>query len=171
MLTHRPNWYLVYCRSRKEQWVCQQLVGEVQETFSPLLRTRCVRGNRTTILQPLFPGYIFAAFDLAVSYFDVMHTPGVRGLVSAGPEPLIVAPETIAELKLRCPGGLVEIQPPTLQNGQRVEIVRGPMQGLSGIFDRYLSANQRVIVMLEVIGKRALRATLPASQVALSLAD
>jgi transcriptional antiterminator RfaH len=161
------NWYLISCKSRKEQWVCQQLAGRIQEAFSPLLRTRpAVGAGATTTLQPLFPGYIFAAFDLVVSYFAVMHTPGVRGLVSAGTEPLAVTPETIAELKLRCPGGIVEIQRPILQQGQRVEIVRGPMQGLSGIFDRYLSANQRVIILLETIGRGALRTTLPASGVA-----
>ena len=125
-----------------------------------------VGGGFRTTLQPLFPGYIFASFDLTASYFEVMHTPGVRGLVSAGNEPLAVKPEIIAELERRCPGGIVEMQRPILRQGQRVEIVEGPMSGLSGIFDRYVSANQRVMIMLETIGGGALRTNLPASGVA-----
>jgi len=163
----RVNWYLISSKAGKERWVCQQLAGRIEQSFSPLLRTQTAVGASVrTILQPLFPGYIFAAFDLAVSYFTVMHIPGVRGLVSAGTEPIAVNPETIEGLKLRCPDGIVDIHPTILQPGQRVEIVRGPMQGLNGIFDRYLSANQRVIILLETIGGSALRATLPASGVA-----
>jgi transcription antitermination factor NusG len=167
MFSQDPAWYLIHCKSGKEQWVCQQLAGKVQETFCPLLKTQLIRWSRIVpSIQRLFPGYVFAAFDLDDAYFALSHTPGVRGLVSAGSEPLVVAQETIAEIKLRCPGGVVEIKPPTLQTGQRIQVLRGPMQGLSGVFDRYLSANQRVIVMLEVIGNRAQRTTLPASQVA-----
>jgi len=80
--------------------------------------------------------------------------------VSAGIEPLVVPPGVIAELRRRCPGGIADTHQPRLEQGQPVEIVSGPLRGLSGIFDQYRSAGQRVIIMLDLIRSGLVRVAL-----------
>ena len=155
------NWYLIKTNPRKEQWVCEQLSGIVPEVFNPLHRPATKsRGRKVPVLQPLFPTYIFITCDLALHSFEISHTPGVRGFVSAGVEPLVVPPAVIAELRRRCPGGIAETHRPRLKHGQPVEIVSGPLRGLSGIFDQYRSAGQRVIIMLDLIRSGVVRVAL-----------
>jgi len=166
MFTSRLNWYLIKTSPRKEQWVCEQLSGLGVELFSPLHQTEQKhRRRKVSALQPLFPTYVFAECDLTDHLFAVTHTPGVRGFVSAGREPLIVPQAVIAELQRRCPGGVAEIKQPHLKRGQPVEIVSGPLRGLSGVFDHYRSAGQRVIIMLDLIRSGAVRVALRASEI------
>jgi transcriptional antiterminator RfaH len=146
------HWYLLKTNPRKEKWVCEQISRFAFEVFSPIHRTGQKRGDRKVpTLQPLFPTYVFAECELDRQFFEITHTPGVRGFISAGTEPLIVSEQVIAELKRRCPGGVAEIGQQWQEPSRTVEIVSGPVRGLSGIFDQYRSAGQRVIMMLELI--------------------
>lgn len=160
------HWYLLKTNPRKEHWVCQQLAIFASELFSPVHLAGQKRINRKApALQPLFPTYVFVKCDLESQFFEITHTPGVRGFISAGLDPIIVPGQVIDELKRRCPGGVAEIKQPQLKPGQTVEIVSGPLRGLSGIFDQYRSAGQRVIIMLDMIGLGGVRVDLSAKEV------
>ncbi len=152
------SWYLVRTKPHKERWVCDQLAGCAAEVFLPLLRTR---GRLKVALSPLFPCYLFARFDLHRDYFTVKYTSGVRGLVSAGREPLAVPAPIIEELRQRCSDGAVELPRKAFGRGERVRVVSGLFRGFEAIFERYLSSSERVAVLLEAIQAEGIRVVLP----------
>lgn len=156
------NWYLVRTKPHKERWVRDRLSNVTHEAFLPMLRakTRCF-GRLVTTLKPLFPSYVFARFDLTVSYFDVMYAAGVHSLVKIGGEPLPVPRLIIEEIQRRGEDGIIEIAPPQFNHGQKISVVEGPFRGFDAIFDHYLSGNERVAILLDAIGATPVRVVLP----------
>jgi transcriptional antiterminator RfaH len=162
----KPNWFLVRTKPGKERWVCDQLSEILSEVFLPMLKTRVPRwGKLAWSVVPLFPCYLFARFDLTLSYFDVKYMQGVHGLVSAGKEPIIVPQAIIDEIKGRGENGVVEIKERPFDNGERVRVVQGPFRGFDAIFERYLSGPERVAILLSAIESNGLRVVLAASAV------
>lgn len=161
------EWYLVRTKPGKERWVRDQLAAILPEVFLPMLRARMPRWGKLAVsVAPLFPGYLFARFDLTSHYFNVKYLPGVGGLVSAGMDPLVV-PETIVhEIRLRGVNDVVEIQEKPFDSGERVRVVEGPFRGFEAIFDRYLSGAERVAILLNTIQTTGLRVVLSAAAVA-----
>jgi len=126
------------------------------DTFTPLLkRIRPVRGHRQEVTQPLFPGYLFARFDTDTRYRAVNYAAGVRRVVAWGSTPVIVEEDLIDSIRSRLQNGCVVVQPASLVPGQTVRILEGPLQGLSAVFERELSDNQRVIVLLQALSYKA----------------
>lgn len=160
-------WYLIRTKTGKERWVKDQLQTTVPEVFLPLLRGKVPRWGRMAMsVGPLFPCYVFARFDLQRSYFEVKYMPGVRGIVSAGSDPLAVPTTIVTEIRRRGVDDVVEIPEKPLGNGDRVLVVEGPFRGFEAIFERYLSGAERVAILLSAIEAGGLRVLLPASAVA-----
>jgi transcriptional antiterminator RfaH len=160
------DWYLVRTKPFKEQQVHDRLAAILPEVFLPMLEARMPRWGRLTwSIMPLFPGYLFGRFDVQQRYFDIKYMPGVQGIVSAGSEHLTVPIAIIDELRRRCTNGVVKIEEEVYRNGQHLCVVEGPFRGSEAIFERYLSAGERVAILLSAIGGNGLRAVLPASAV------
>jgi len=108
---------------------------------------------------------VFARFDLQLSYFDVKYMLGVRGLVSAGIEPLAVPAAMVEGIRSRARDGVIEIPQRPIAKGDRVMVVEGPFRGLEAIFERYLSGAERVAILLSAVGANGVRMVLPASSI------
>jgi transcriptional antiterminator RfaH len=162
-----PQWYLIRTKPGKERWVRDRLAGSVPEVFLPFLKTRMLRWGRLGwSVVPLFPCYLFARCDLRRSYFDIKYGAGVVGIVSAGKEPLTVAPEIISRIRERAIDGVVEIAAPRFAAGERVQVTAGPFSGFDAVFERYLSGEERVAILLGATGAGALRMVLPSGAIA-----
>ncbi len=160
------RWYLVHTKPQKERWVADQLTGRLSEVYLPMLRARTPRwGRMAWSVGPLFPCYVFARFDLRLSYFEVKYMQGVRGLVSAGVEPLAVPAAIVEEIRSRALDGVIEIPQKPIAKGERVMVVEGPFRGLEAIFERYLSGAERVAILLSAVGASGVRMVLPASSI------
>ena len=160
------EWYLVRTKNGKEGWVRDQLATSLTEVFLPRLHARTVRwGRKVWAVVPLFPGYIFARFDLRTHYFDVKYTTGVKGLVSAGTDPLSMPEYVIDEIKRRGVNGIVKIEEKGFSRGERVRVVDGPFRSFEAIFERYLSGAERVAILLNAVEKQSLRVVLASSAV------
>jgi transcriptional antiterminator RfaH len=158
--TALPQWYLIKTKFAKERWVCDQLRRELTEVFLPLLKGPHSRLTSHKVVA-LFPCYLFARMDLKLSYFKVKYTAGVRGLVSAGMDPLAVPEEIVAAIRQRGTNGIVEIKPKTFLPGERIRVAKGPFRDLEAIFDRYLSGLERVSVLVKTVETRGIRMVLP----------
>jgi len=81
---------------------------------------------------PLFPNYIFCQFDINQRQ-HVLLTPGVSSVVGAGRIPLPVDRTEVTSLRQLLKSGLNARPSPYLAKGQRVQVTRGLLKGLTGI--------------------------------------
>jgi transcriptional antiterminator RfaH len=161
------EWYLVRTKPGKERWVSGQLSAILPEVFLPMLEARTPRwGKLAWSVAPLFPCYVFAQFDLQTRYFDVKYMLGVQGIVSAGCDPLVVPIAVVEEIRRRSVNGVVRIEPPKFNSGDRVRVVEGAFRGFEAIFERYLSGAERVAILLSAVEANGLRVVLPSSALA-----
>src|SRR5216684_1041833 len=161
------HWYLIRTKTGKERWVRDQLANVIPEVFLPLLKARARRwGKLADVIGPLFPGYLFARFDLQQNYFDVKYMSGVHGLVSAGTDPLAVPRSIIAEIRKWGVNDIVEIVEKPFDTGEKVVVVDGPFRGFEAIFQHYISGAERVAILLSAVEASGLRVVLSASAVA-----
>ena len=159
-------WYLIRTKKGKERAVRDQLAASLPEVFLPMLRARMPRwGRMADAVTPLFPCYVFARFDVRRHYFEVKYMPGVKGVVSAGADPLAVPPAIVAGLRSRGVDDVIELPERPLGSGERVVVVEGPFRGFEAIFERYLSGAERVAILLSAIEASGLRVVLSASSV------
>lgn len=150
------HWYVVNTKPHRENLVGQSLQRLGVETFCPQLKqNKPIRGRRQTVKSPLFPGYLFARFNLETQYRAVNYAQGVRKLVSFGPAPVAVDEEIIESIKSRLQDDCVTVQPPSFKPGQAVQIQDGPLQGLEGIFELEMNDHQRVVLLLRMLSYQA----------------
>ena len=148
------NWYAVHAKPRQEAVALLSLQREKVETFFPQLRRkRTIRRVRKWVTGPLFPGYFFARFDASREGRLVRYANGVINVVSFGGNPAVVESAIIAAIKDHAPTNVVTIQPAQLSPGDVVEIQTGPFRGLQGVFEREMSGQERVVILLEVLAK------------------
>jgi transcriptional antiterminator RfaH len=164
--SNTPRWYLLRIKRNKEVLVRKVLSGRVPGTFLPLLRTtRNNWGRLEETVEPLFPGYMFALLVLSTQYHSIQWTPGITGVVCSGDEPAEIEPRIIDEIKKRAIDDIVTLWPKELKFGERVDIVDGPLRGLVAVFERYMSGQERVALLVELVNGARLRVPLPSTLV------
>ena len=130
------------------------LQRENVETYFPQLRQkRTIRRVRKWVTGPLFPGYFFARFDATRDGRLVRYANGVINVVSFGGKPAVVELAIITAIKEHAPTDVVTIQASPLRPGDVVEVQTGPFRGFQGIFEREMSDQERVVILLEVLAK------------------
>jgi transcriptional antiterminator RfaH len=148
-------WYAVKCKSRQERTVSTNLDRAGIAIFFPQIQeSRRIRQKLVLGLEPLFPGYLFARFDVRSEYRVVKYARGVHGIVSFGMSPAVVEDELIQAIRERLDGqSPSSIQP--FSTGQVVKIQNGPLHGMEAIFERPIPPYQRAVLLLRAISFRA----------------
>ena len=154
---HRPpnmNWYCIHTRALRESQVAGYLRERLNlETYLPLVRRqKTVRRVLRTVVNPLFPRYLFCRLDLTVQYRAVRYAPEVIDLVSFGAQPAVVGDVMMEQLQ-GWAGDLVDLNANAQQfrAGDRVEITDGPLQGLAAVILNERSDERRVAVLLTAL--------------------
>jgi len=155
-----PEWYCVRTQTKREHIAAEHLRElEEIEVFCPRLRYRkATRRGKIWWMEPLFPGYLLARFNIAEMERAVTFCQGVRGLVRFGSEIPPVPAEFIESLKKemreRSEGteDLITLHP-SMEIGDEVEIAHGPLRGMQGIITAIAPASERVKVLLEFLGQ------------------
>jgi transcription elongation factor/antiterminator RfaH len=159
------KWYLLRTKAGEERRARDQVGLLAAEVLLPMVKVRVRRwGRMAESVAALFPGYLFAQFDLAREYNRVRYTRGVRQIVCFGEHAALVPEWIVDGLKQRCAKGPLELPARRLVAGERVMVIEGPLRQFEGIFERHLSGPERVAILLSVMGAGA-RAVLPASMV------
>lgn len=146
------RWYALYTKPKKEHQVDALLREQGIETYLPTVRRKVRRRDRPDRVV-YFPCYLFALLDFTVvPHSSIAWMPGVRRIVSFGDQPAIVADEIVKLIRRRL-DDYEEIGYRRLRQGDRVRITSGPLRDLEAVFDRPLSAADRVRILLDVVGR------------------
>ncbi len=156
-------WYAAYTSSRHEKKVAEHLRQRDVECFLPLYETvhRWANG-RHKVQLPLFPGYVFVHINLE-NKVRVLQVPGLVEFVTFQDGPAILPDADIEALQTSLTAGLCTQPHPYLAVGSRVEICRGPLQGMRGVLLRQPGVF-RVVLSIEMI-MRAIVVEVEASDV------
>lgn len=146
-------WYVVQTKPRNEGRAQYHLEREGIETLNPLMeKCRPNRGRSQRTLQPLFPNYIFARFVLEKDYPKVRWARGVNRVVGKGRGPTPISDDVVREIRNRVDEDSVVRRPYDLKPYDPVKIKGGPLRDLIGVFDRWISKEGRIRVLLSLIG-------------------
>ena len=153
-----PHWYAIHTHPRQENRAESNLKAWNVEVFLP--RIMDCRFNQFTyepsyFIKHLFPGYLFARFALNNLLYKVRFTRGVHSVVCVGIDPAPVDDRVIEAIFAQIDdAGFVKIGA-NLEPGARVLIKAGPFKGLTGIFEREMSANDRIKILLDCLSFQA----------------
>ncbi len=161
-------WYAVSAKTHQENKAELHITQCGVECFLPLLKVhKIIRRTRKTVIEPLFPGYLFARFDLHKHYRAVSYATGVRNIVEFGSGPVEVDETMIDAIKERLNDGYVTMMSEDPMRGQVVRIMGGPLAGLEAVFVRKMRERKRALLLLNTLGFHA-RLTLSIDQVSLA---
>ena len=154
-----PRWFCVRTQTKREHIAAKHLRElEGIEVFCPRIKYRkATRRGKIWWLEPLFPGYILAKFDLLEMERAVTFCHGVRGLVRFGPEIPHVPEDFVNALVQQVADQAGEDEcitvSPSISVGDEVEVANGPFQGMKGMIQSVAPATERVKVLLEFLGQ------------------
>ena len=151
------NWYVIYTHAGKELYSANELRKQGFKIYIPTF-LKLVRHSRyiKNVLKPFFPRYIFINLNLETEgWRKINYTRGVVKLISANEKPVMISELVIKELKLleNDKGFIDQHSLSNYKKGEELEIINGPLKGLSGIFDG-LSEDLRVKVLLNFMGRK-----------------
>jgi transcriptional antiterminator RfaH len=154
-----PEWYCVRTQTKREHIAAGHLRElEGIEVFCPRLRYRkATRRGKIWWVEPLFPGYLLARFNLAESERAVTFCQGVRGLVRFGNEIPAISTTFVQSLRDEIRNRADDDDElfsvtPAIETGDEVEIAHGPLQGMRGTVLTVAPAAERVKILLEFLG-------------------
>lgn len=147
----RRAWYAIYTRSRHEKQVAALLERQRIETFLPLKRAWSTRQDRrVTIEVPALPGYLFARCVLyAETRALIKRSSGVLRVVENAGRPAAIPEAQVEALRKALAGVFNAEGHPYLRVGDRVRVVRGPMEGVEGFLKRVEAGRHRLVLNVD----------------------
>lgn len=153
-----PAWYCVRTKPKSEHLAARHLQGfaNLDEVFCPRIRYQksTLRG-KVWFVEALFPGYVFARFDLVTDLRAVNASSGVMGVLKFADTYATISAEEIAEMKTEFPEEENEVRviEPTIHEGDEVILTEGVMTGLKTVVTKIIEGQDRVRVLLEWLGQ------------------
>lgn len=153
------KWYAVYTQPRDEERAQEHLVRQGFEVFLPRYLKRRSHARRVTVVPaPLFPRYLFIAFDATEPDWRVVRsTRGVVDLIRNGLDPMAIPDRVIDEIHRRrnAEGFVVLADHLDLKRGAKIRIDTGAFAATEAIFEARRD-NERVIALLSLLGREVM---------------
>ena len=148
-------WFCLKTQPKQEHLAAIALRRQMRiDCFSPRVRFRKpTRRGVIWFVEAMFPGYLFAEFTYFRQHRQVEYSTGVQGVVRFGDQIATVDPSMIATLREKAGEEEMVTFNPTIEPGQSVQIAEGPFQGLEALVTRLLPAKERIMVLLEFLGR------------------
>ena len=148
------EWFILQFKPNSHRLAEHNLNRQGFESFLPVHEVTKYKYNRyVSDLRPLFPGYMFVAFNPESGpWRQINCTFGVSKLVNFGGQLRPVPPELISGLMLRCnPDGKL-LPPNQLKKGDSVQLLTGPFANYIAKVET-IDAEQRAWVLMELMGR------------------
>ena len=149
------TWFFAQFKPNCHRIAERNLERQGFQSFLPMQEeTRRVRGKFTTHMRPLFPGYLFVAFDKARGGWQAVNsTYGITRLVSTGKNPVEVPLNLVSQLMRRCDNAGKLLPPKLLSPGDQVMINKGPFFEFIATIES-IASDRRVWVLLDFMGQQ-----------------
>ena len=150
------SWHVLRSKPHKEESLHRFVTSEGYHAFYPQIPANPVN-PRARKIKSYFPGYMFVQTCLVEKGQNAFqYLPFSMGLVWLGGEPAVVPDPVVHALQMRIAeiwdaGGLAYTD---LEPGERVIIQEGVFEGYEGVFDAYISGNDRVHILLKMLNDR-----------------
>jgi transcriptional antiterminator RfaH len=150
-------WFCLRSQPKHERIAAQHLRQyEDVEVFNPRLRfMRPTRVGPAQVTESLFPNYLFAKFDLKTSLAKVHYAPGVSRVVHFGDRWPTIPDPVIEDIRSAMGPGELRDVPFDLAPGDTVNVAGGVFHGLQAVISQVMPAQQRVIVLMDFLGRQA----------------
>ncbi|MHC0055491.1 transcription termination/antitermination protein NusG [Actibacterium sp. D379-3] len=147
------SWFLAQLKPNCANIAGKNLKRQGFNTFLPMEEeTRPRNGKYVTAMRPLFPGYIFVAFDVTRGFWRTVNsTYGITRLVCLGKEPTAVPLDLVSQLMLRCDAKGKLLPPKLLKPGDQVMLTKGPFANFVAEVET-IAPDRRVWVLMEIMG-------------------
>jgi transcriptional antiterminator RfaH len=151
------RWYVVHTHSRGEDRAQWHLQNQGFDCFLPRCRKTRRHARKTdTVLEPLFPRYLFVYFDPDASQWNAINgSRGVIALLTDGKRPVPIPGDMIEELMVETDEqGVTPLTSLGIfWKGQKIRIKSGPFAGQMGEVAEVLSRGRdRVQVLFNMLG-------------------
>jgi len=147
------SWFLAQLKPNCAKIADKHLKRQGFQTFLPLEEeTRQRNGKFITAERPLFPGYIFVAFDAAQGLWrKVNSTYGITRLINFGREPATVPRDLVSQIMQRCDASGKLLPPKVLKPGDQVALTTGPFANFVAEVEK-ITPDRRVWVLMDLMG-------------------
>lgn len=153
MSTETLQWYCARSLPKQEHIAASSLRLRGIEAFNPRIRFRrltCRGSSRVT--ESLFPGYLFARFDLAGQLDQVRFSRGIHSVVRFGFCYPILDPQLLADMRnAMASEDCLSFDNP-LRPGDEVLLAHPAFRGWRAVVEQVLPARQRVRVLMDFLG-------------------
>lgn len=148
-------WFCLRIQPKHEHIAEAHLLQKQIPVFNPRIRfRRSTRQGQVSVTESLFPGYVFARLQLQPDLAQIRYLPGIRDVVHFGPRWPTIPDEVMSELQTIVGPEKVHQIPPEFAVGDEVKISGGPFHGLQAVVSRLLPARERIIILLEFLGRQ-----------------
>ena len=148
-------WYAVRVKPRQEKSVSRFFEGNGHDWFLPLFQKKHLYVNREKINHlTVFAGYVFCRFGFS-SRLAILKTPGVIDMIGVGGKPFPIDDDEIASLQKAAKAQLMVEPCMFLENGSRVLIKGGPLNGTQGLVVR-TKESVRIVLSISLLQRSVL---------------
>jgi transcriptional antiterminator RfaH len=149
-------WYCLWSQPKHEHIAAAHLRKlERVAVFCPRIRFKKVtRRGPVWVTEAMFPGYLFAHFELTEMHRWVRSARGVAGIVRFGDLYPTIDDAVLAQLRDRVGGADVKELSYKLSEGDKVRIAEGAFAGLEVCVTRALPTKERVKVLMDFLGRK-----------------
>ena len=149
-------WYCLQAKHKHEHIAAahlRELRGVI--VFCPRLRfRRQTRTGLAWVTEPLFPGYLFANFDLGRMHRAVGYAHGVRSIVRFANRYPTVDEVIVAQLSEHVGEREIKVIDYEPLRGDNVKVAEGAFAGLDAVVTQILPARARVRVLMDFLGRK-----------------
>ena len=149
----RPEllWYILSIKPKQEQSVIKNLNIMGVESYLPLYKKKKkVKKEKTDVIVPLFPGYLFCRFDFDDHYQKIRYTRGVKKVLGNKQSLWIIDEDKVEDIRKREEDGLVIMKKveEDFKPGMQIIVDEGDFDGWEGIFHEDLPDEKRAVILL-----------------------
>lgn len=148
-------WFCLRAQPKHEHIAAGHLRQMGVDVFNPRIRfPRSTRHGKVIVTESMFPNYLFARFDWQTCLARVHYAPGVAGVVHFGSKWPTVPEAAIEEIRALLGHEGVHSICASPSPGDEVSISGGIFHGLQAIVTQVMPGKDRVMVLMDFLGRQ-----------------